>query len=680
MAVWPSSSDLFIARERKWAPPLSDSELAALVRRAELGAMLDKQRRAWLDGADRAYQRREWQSARTAYARFAAASPAEGPLLAYAQYRLSQALWNLGKRAEALATLAAVRGVNELASAVRRDSIALHAESSSPLAARQALPADALDELGQAYLDRGRWSEARALYEQLLREAPAGRSCALQSRLTEVAMTADAGSAGALLQAAKEQIAQHRAFRAGPHAEPDKRECTRVTVTLLSELAVAAQVEAVGSDGVKGTGDRRTAELARAIHRWLLDELEPAQLDSLAPRALARPGAPPSLVVRIAAAELSEFLQDWKDCGPAYERAAAVASAPPRVALGALRCYASHARESGQHRIPAKAGDAPEQLSELDQRILTSASSYLCSPDGDPAAVQSRLFAALSRGRVFYERRQLPSAVHALRDAALAGPEWAESVSAAVLELEALAALRSERPSDPCGEELTRTRQRLLDVHCNGKRQAPSETCHKLRETGAHQPHSPTDGGVGGSGEPKLRLDRVSVSGTTIPATVLRVLRLSSGRLDVCYAESLRRGWRAAGRHEVTFEIRRNGQVGKLRSVSSGLADPALVGCLESVLSSIGFAQPEGGVPRASYALELSPERGVHALSELSFEWVTEESEASAEPPMPKPTPRPPANPREKRGCFDCAAGDTHCLISSCKHSPHCCPKWLVPQ
>ena len=37
-------------------------------------------------------------------------------------------------------------------------------------------------------------------------------------------MIADARSPGALLQAAKEQIEQHRAFQTGPHADAAKRE------------------------------------------------------------------------------------------------------------------------------------------------------------------------------------------------------------------------------------------------------------------------------------------------------------------------------------------------------------------------------------------------------------------------------------------------------------------------
>lgn len=619
IALWPSSSDLFVGRERKWRPPVSDSELVSLVRREELGAKLGGERRAWLDGADRAYRRREWHSARAGYARFVAASPADGLLRPFAQFRLSQALWNLGKRTEALTALAPLSGVAELASAVRHDVITLHAETSSHLAAQRSLPADALDELGQAYLDRGRWPEARGLYEQLLRAAPAERRCALRSRLTEVAMIADARSPGALLQAAKEQIEQHRAFQTGPHADAAKRECTRVTLSQVIELTAAAQVEAVGSDGVKGTGDRRTAELARVLQRWLLDELGPGQLDSLSPNALGRSGLLPTLTVRIAAADLLAFLQDWKECGAAYERAAAAGGAPSRVALGALRCHAMLSRQSGRHRTPAKAGDAPEELSELDQRILTSASAFLCAPDASPGAPRDHLFAELSRGRVFYERRQLPSAVNALREAALAGPAWAESVDAAVLELEALAVLRTERAPDPCRDELARLRPRLLEVHCTGDRQAPSAACKKLRETGAGELRAPTDGGRRKVDEPKLRVDRVTVTGTTIPATVQRVLRLSSGRLDVCYADSLRRGYDASGRHEVELEIRRDGQVGWVRSGKSSLVDPALVGCIEGVLTTIGFAQTEGGVLRARYAIELSPERGVHTLSELSF-------------------------------------------------------------
>ncbi len=636
--AWPSASDVFIFRQRPpWAAPTSDAELAKLVHRDELAPILDATRRGLLETADRAYREargepRRWSNARAAYARFVAASTAGGPLRAYAEYRLAQTLWNSGKHAEAMAALAQLSkhavatssepGAAELMGLAEQDRVVLHAEASDAPTAYRALSGRALDALGQAYLDRGRFGEAERLYELVLADAPGERRCEIQARLTEVKMVVGAHSASALKEAASAQINGYRAFRQGAASTAAKRQCARVTVGQLTELAAASQVEVVGSDGVKGTGDRRTAELARTLQRWLGDDFEARELDELTPLPSTEP--PLSSRLRLARADLLAFLQEWEECGPLYDREAELAtgaSGVSRAALGAAHCYAGLAHQERRHREPAKSGDAIEALTSADQRLLASTSRYLCSTDptdADPLARSRRIFAELARARVYYERRQLGQAVVELGDAALAGPGWDDSTRAAQLELEALAALRSNELPDPCRQELDRMRPRLLQLHCSGEPRAADSACEKLRAVGAARLGGPREGARRAVPRPPT-LDYTSVSGSTLPATTLRIVRLHAGQLDACYQGALRRNEGLAGQIEIDLEIGRDGNVRNARAQPSPLGDRALIACVVGVFSSMKFHQPEGGVPHVRYALDLGPAHGVTAPTQIDF-------------------------------------------------------------
>jgi hypothetical protein len=66
---------------------------------------------------------------------------------------------------------------------------------------------------------------------------------------------------------AQEAARRLREVRQGEHPEDAKLKCANVTAELLSETAMAWHLEAVGSGGVRGTGDKKTMEARRAALR-----------------------------------------------------------------------------------------------------------------------------------------------------------------------------------------------------------------------------------------------------------------------------------------------------------------------------------------------------------------------------------------------------------------------------
>src|SRR5258705_2139661 len=64
----------------------------------------------------------------------------------------------------------------------------------------------------------------------------------------------------------KHQLDVHEKFQGGQWPGDSKLKCSNVTADLLAETAMAWHLEAVGSGGVRGTGDKKTMALAAALY------------------------------------------------------------------------------------------------------------------------------------------------------------------------------------------------------------------------------------------------------------------------------------------------------------------------------------------------------------------------------------------------------------------------------
>src|SRR4029079_12814569 len=62
------------------------------------------------------------------------------------------------------------------------------------------------------------------------------------------------------------QMDVHNKFVSEPQADEAKLKCSNITAGLLTETAMAWHLEAVGSGGVRGTGDKKTMQLAAQLY------------------------------------------------------------------------------------------------------------------------------------------------------------------------------------------------------------------------------------------------------------------------------------------------------------------------------------------------------------------------------------------------------------------------------
>jgi hypothetical protein len=106
---------------------------------------------------------------------------------------------------------------------------------------------------------------------------------------------------------------------------------------------------------------------------------------------------------------------------------------------------------------------------------------------------------------------------------------------------------------------------------------------------------------------PVLRMGDVTVSGRLPPEVIRRIVRQNFGRFRHCYEQGLQREPTLGGKVVLELVIGTDGSVSQVRDGGSPLTDKAVVACMLKHLHALSFPQPEGGVVKVRYPLELSP-------------------------------------------------------------------------
>jgi hypothetical protein len=92
-----------------------------------------------------------------------------------------------------------------------------------------------------------------------------------------------------------------------------------------------------------------------------------------------------------------------------------------------------------------------------------------------------------------------------------------------------------------------------------------------------------------------------------VPASHIREgLAASRGRIRRCYADALLRDASVAGRVVVAFTVDAAGRVRDVVAEAAGAMDEALLGCIEGVVSALGFLCGTGAA-RVRYPVTLRP-------------------------------------------------------------------------
>ena len=436
----------------------------------------------------------KWVVAQNFYKEVLKYDPPENKLWGYAAYKLAFVFMNQNDYGSSIQQFRSViefgnkypqlPNAKGLAQNARRDIIPVYALKGDPAKAYDVfrpLSGDSgvdsektfkmMEDLGQSLVDTGHYDEAVVLYNDLKKRNKGERHCFYQAQISQAVMAAKSNNKGAIVEELGKQLTTYSEFQKGTHGKATMLECANTTASLLSETAMAWHLEAVGSGGVRGTGDPKTMDFSAKLYGLVVENFTGEQFKTFTFPRVVKEDWPSLPKVRYAMADLLYFQKNWAACGPAFD--AVVAEDPnganaAEAAFASVLCYQniyakSHAdgshRQSGGHlddgKGKEKTSDAakmkPQELTAGQKGMLTAFDRYVCyikPPENDAEALEQYVEVKYARGRTYYEAQHWEEAAEAFRDVALSYPKLEAGLYAAQLSLDSLNVLGTMTGAD----------------------------------------------------------------------------------------------------------------------------------------------------------------------------------------------------------------------------------------
>jgi TolA-binding protein len=472
----------------------------------------------------------KWEPAKQAYQKVISKPPPENKVYGYAWYKLAYVFWNQGDLPHALDAFkktidfgtqyTQLPNAKKLAEAARKDVIPVYALAGSPteaynffknLSGDQSGSNDKtlkmMNDLGQNYLDTGHYPEAIALYKDLIvRDGGGDRSCEYQSHISEAVMAMKSGDKAAIVAELNNQFKRYASFAKDNHSAESKDKCANRTASLATETAMAWHLEAVGSQGQRGTGDPKTMDLAAVLYKKVSESWNEDEFSKFEFPRLVKEDWPTIYKIKYNMADLLYFREKWAECGPAFD---AVVQADPKgpqaaeAAYAAVLCYqniylAQHANGSerkGSGNLPGVGKDIkqdaddkyrPKEMTEVQRSMVQSFNRYVCyiHPDAKDADGQKQLVEVkYARCRLYFEAQHWEEAAACFKEIAYDNSDNDSAVYAAQLYLESVNVLTfhglPNRTS--CIDDMITDVPKFLDIFCAGdKAQKNDDTCTLL--------------------------------------------------------------------------------------------------------------------------------------------------------------------------------------------------------
>jgi len=445
----------------------------------------------------------QWQAAQKAFEKALRYPPPRNTVYAEASYKLAFVFWNLGKLNRALTQFKKVintpkrypkaRFSRGFARSARRDLATLYAQVGvaanaytffKPLSGDKAGSDKEtfrmMATLGTEQLELGKHADAMVIWGDLVRRHKGDESCNYKSKLTAAAVRQAKKKSNAFA-ALTEQVKTHQAYQKATHPADQKLQCGNETAVLLLETAVTWHLEAVGTGGIRGTGDRTTMNLAAQLYKLTLDTFSDAEIEAFNFPKFGKAERPTASKIRYALADLLYFGKKWDECGPAFDKVAEDPQCPNTVeaAYAAVLCY--------QNAQLQKRGANSPLDSSFQQRMLAAFSRYIClfHPSASDRDGLSRLAEAkYERARTYYQAKRWEQAAAAFRDIAFNHGKTAAGVHAAVLYLESLQFLRDRKTRNraACRATIERDAAKLVNRYCASvlQKEVHPDQCDRL--------------------------------------------------------------------------------------------------------------------------------------------------------------------------------------------------------
>ena len=472
----------------------------------------------------------KFQLARDAYSKVLEYPPAENKVWGYAQYKLAYSSWNLGEHAKALEGFKKVidygnqygsnPGVGALQKAARKDIVPVYTLVGKPEGAYTFFkplsgdgPSDnkgtyeMMDNLGLNYIDTGHYAEAVQIYEDLIKRDKGDNLCKYQAHIVEATMAMKGGGSKANIRGKlEEQSNMYKKFKTETHSEESKKECANVTAGLLTETAMAWHLEAVGSGGTRGTGDKGTMKLAAEVYRFVVDNFTKDQFTAFEFPRIQKEDWPSLFKIKYAMADLLYFQQDWEKCGPAFDLV--VEEDPngpeaPEAAYAAVLCYQklydqTHQGDKGRKsggNLPgqAKGGKEPAKAESMEKKEMNAAKKgmvkafdrYVCyvKPGDEQKAKDQYVEVKYARARTYFEEHYWEESATGFKDIALNHSDHDSGIYAAQLYLESLNVLGATANRSSCYDEMGESVPQIIKLYCEGGKAAKNaDQCNTLQK------------------------------------------------------------------------------------------------------------------------------------------------------------------------------------------------------
>ncbi|HET9953341.1 MAG TPA: tetratricopeptide repeat protein [Polyangiaceae bacterium] len=474
----------------------------------------------------------KWDLAAAAYQEVIKYPPPNNKVYGYARYKLGYVHWNKGEYAPTLSEFKKVIEYGEqykdlpnaaqLAKAARRDLIPVYAVSGAPDKAFnffRPLSGDPgsettktiamLNDLGLNYLDTGHYKEAIVLYKDLLSRDSGNRSCFYQGQITTATQAVFSGDKEAVKKELEQQLRVRADFVKASHPDKDKLECSNKTAELVAETAMSWHLEAVGSGGVRGTGDKKTMDLAAYLYKKVTENFTAQDFAKFQFPRIVKEDWPTMYKIRYAMADLLYFQQRWEECGPAFD---SVVDEDPKAPEASEAAYASvlcyqkmydqlykgESDRKGKGLGPTgddkeregKKGEwekfKPKPFTDMQKGMVQAFNRYVCyvkPPKGEKEAEEQYVEVKYARARTYFEAQHWEEAAMAFRDVALNHADKDSGIFAAQLYLESVNVLgsRAEPPRPACFDDMARDVPQFLELYCKGQKlEDNKEQCELL--------------------------------------------------------------------------------------------------------------------------------------------------------------------------------------------------------
>jgi tetratricopeptide (TPR) repeat protein len=480
---------------------------------------------AYLSFAEYYFQQGDMNAAKQFYAKVTEIPPERNKVYGYAIYKQAWCHYNVEDyKASLKAFVETIEfgtshpeapNVQNLVKQSRREMIMPYAQVGDPGRALEFFTRYAkndeeaytmFESLGELYFDTGQWPEVIAVYHKLMAErSDSGKVCYWQTRVSNAVISSKPKPAQ--VTEIERMIDLWESYRDSKHTEDSKKTCKQAAASVLIDLATAWHREAIGTDTQPGTNDRGTMDLASKLYRLVLKSFP--DMEQMEFPDIDKRDWPTEYKVSYYYAELLWKMENWAQCGPAFDRVLEVnpqGDYTEDAAYASVLCYNKQyqstyagSEKTVKHRDDdkkkkGKKGSAEptreelvaqfraKDLSPLEKGMLRAYQRYVCFvPDSeDLPTIKYR------RARIYYETNRFEEASVLFKDIAYNHPKSDLAVFAANLYLDSLNVIGSysEPPRPGCYDEMNDNIEPLFGIYCKTaeSREANGELCDVIEQ------------------------------------------------------------------------------------------------------------------------------------------------------------------------------------------------------